>query len=293
MRSSAGLSGASDATVRNLMAPVRACLGTAVREGLIRSNPAYAHMHLRLRVTSGVGAPDWVKTLGGAPVYIYNTQDSVGGTVPRFWTTPVEQAYASLQTSLAAKYDNAPEIQDVTITGCMTIYAEPLIRETSSAVTVHNLLAAGYSSAADARCQDQEIIAHEAWKHTHSSLAFNPYQVINADGTFGVDEAFTQGLMGYCRQMLGDRCTLGNDSIRTPSSNLGPNYPAMYASIHAAGPTSFFQTATPAKVGNLQLTILWAIGQGASDVELPSGYGTMLSSSTIWADNLALSKNAT
>jgi integrase len=30
----------SDATVRNLMAPLRACLGTAVREGLVRSNPA-------------------------------------------------------------------------------------------------------------------------------------------------------------------------------------------------------------------------------------------------------------
>lgn len=30
----------SDATVRNVMAPLRACLSTAVREGLIRSNPA-------------------------------------------------------------------------------------------------------------------------------------------------------------------------------------------------------------------------------------------------------------
>ncbi len=29
----------SDATVRNIMAPLRACLATAVREGLIRSNP--------------------------------------------------------------------------------------------------------------------------------------------------------------------------------------------------------------------------------------------------------------
>ena len=38
--------------------------------------------------------------------------------------------------SLAAKYDSAPEIQDVSITGCMTVYAEPLIRETSSALTV-------------------------------------------------------------------------------------------------------------------------------------------------------------
>ncbi len=259
---------------------------------LIRTNATYAHLHLRLRVTAGVGAPDWVKTLGGAPVYIYNTQDSVGGTVPRFWTAPVEQAYANLQVSLAAKYDSAPEIQDVSITGCMTVYAEPLIRETSSALTIHNLVAAGYTVAADEHCQDAEITAHGAWTHTHSSLAFNPYQVVNADGSSGVDEAFTQALMGYCRQTLGARCVLGNDSIRTPNTTLGPNYPAMYAAIQAAGPASFFQTATPAKVGNLQLTILWAISQGARDVELPSGYGTMLSSNVIGWDTLALSKNA-
>lgn len=30
----------ADSTIRNIMAPLRACLGTAVREGLIRSNPA-------------------------------------------------------------------------------------------------------------------------------------------------------------------------------------------------------------------------------------------------------------
>ena len=30
----------SDSTVRNIMAPLRACLATAVKEGLIRSNPA-------------------------------------------------------------------------------------------------------------------------------------------------------------------------------------------------------------------------------------------------------------
>ena len=120
------------------------------------------------------------------------------------------------------EYDNAPEIQDVSITGCMTIYAEPLIRETSSALTVSDLLAVGYTLAADEHCQDQEIIAHEAWNHTHSSLAFNPYQVINANGTTGVDRVFTQSLMGYCRQMLGYRCTLGNDSIRNSDQHPGP-----------------------------------------------------------------------
>jgi site-specific recombinase XerC len=41
----------SDATVRNIMAPLRACMTTAVREGLIRSNPA-RDVDLPLRPTA-------------------------------------------------------------------------------------------------------------------------------------------------------------------------------------------------------------------------------------------------
>ena len=171
----------------------------------------------------------------------------------------------------------------------MTVYDEPLLRQTSDRQTVLNLLAAGYSVAADHGCQQQEISAHAVWTHTHSSLAFNPYQVINADGSSSVDEPYTASLMAYCRATLGVRCTMGNDSIRTPIDKLGPNYGPMYASLSGSGPNLYFQTAKPSKVGDLAATITWAIGQGASDVELPKGYASMLPASILASDNQALS----
>ena len=103
--------------------------------------------------------------------------------------------------------------------------------------------------------------------HTHSSIALNPYQTISANGSTGVDESFTQTLMTYCRSTLGDRCTLGNNSIRTAS--LGTQYDQMYSAMQASGPGIYFQTAQASLVGDLQSTILWAISEGANDVELP------------------------
>ena len=43
---------------------------------------------------------------------------------------------------------------------------------------------AGFTVGADKVCLSQEIDVHKAvWTHTPSSLAFNPYQQINANGT--------------------------------------------------------------------------------------------------------------
>ncbi len=253
---------------------------------LIQTTPAYASMHLRIRIMAGIDSPGWVESMSGGSVYVYNDQSGTGGDVPRFWTAPVEQAYANLQALLAARYDSNPEIEDVTISACMTVFAEPLIREVSDPTSVSNLLAAGYSEAADETCQEDAIAAQRVWAHTHSSIALNPYQTISADGSTGVDESFTQTLMTYCRSTLGDRCTLGNNSIRTAS--LGTQYDQMYSAMRASGPGIYFQTAQASLVGDLQSTILWAISEGANDVELPSGYASMLSAAQLAADNQAL-----
>ncbi|MGD0448140.1 MAG: hypothetical protein ABSB36_05925 [Candidatus Dormibacteria bacterium] len=256
---------------------------------LIQSNPAYANMHLRIRIMAGIDSPGWVEAMSGGSVDVYNDQSGTGGNVPRFWTAPVEQAYANLQTLLAAEYDNDPEIEDVTIAGCMTVFDEPLILETSDAATVSNLLAAGYTEAADETCQEDAIADQQVWVHTHSSIALNPYQTISADGSTGIDEGFTQTLMAYCRSTLGNRCTLGNNSIRTAS--LGTQYDDMYGAMQATGPGIYFQTAQAGLVGNLQSTIQWAVCEGANDVELPAGYASILSAGQLASDNQALSAN--
>jgi hypothetical protein len=229
-------------------------------------------MSVKIRLLTGVDAPAWVKQIDGAPVSVYSAQDHVGGTIGRFWTADFGRAYNDLWDKLAAKYDAASEIREITASRCMTVFAETFLRDTSDPNTVSNLLAAGFSTAADHICIAQEIAAGSAWKHTRIGVAFNPYQEILAGGTLRTDEAFTSSMMQYCRTVLGPQCVLENNSIRWPP--LDNAYTDMYAAMQALGAPISFQTATEARVGDLAQTLAWAVTTGADAVELPQGYET-------------------
>ncbi len=229
-----------------------------------------ARMGIKVRVYAGVYAPDWVKSLGGAPVAIVDPVTGKSGTIGRFWTDAFGAAYDDLQAKLAARYDSAPEVREVTISRCSTAYPEPFIRDVSSPTTVHALLAAGFTIASDQRCHREEIVSHLVWAQTRSDLSLNPYQVVDDSGRVKGDEAFTDQMMGFCRSTLGARCVLANNSLRTPLQ-----YPDMYDQIHSLGPPIAFQTAVMAKVGNLSTTIGAAVSLGANSLELPVGYQSL------------------
>ena len=233
------------------------------------SHPAHP-FRIKLRITAGVDAPEWAKRLGGSPVDVTSTRPPLSGTVGRFWEPAYQAAYAAFQSALATRYDGVPEIREVVISQCMTFYAEPFIRQTSAPATVRDLLAAGFTTEADRACQESAVRAHLAWKRTRSDLTVNPYQAIEPDGTTRVDESFTEGLMAYCRQVLGPRCVLENNSIRDPIQRGA--YPAMYARMQAMGRPMAFQLATMSRVGSLTGAISLAAGYGAEAVELPQGY---------------------
>ncbi len=223
---------------------------------------------VKLRIYAGRGAPDWAKSLGGDPIDIVEPVDDVASTIGRFWTPDLKLAYGELMTKLAERYDHVPELREVTVSGCMTTYAEPLLRGAASDFTRSQLLAAGFNVADDHACQRGAIDAHQVWSTTHSSLAVNPYQQINADGSWRVDEQFTEDLLDYCVTSLGARCTMENNSIR--DANLGSDYRAMYAHMQASGAPITFQTAVLRKVGSLCATLDWARSVGAEAVELPT-----------------------
>jgi hypothetical protein len=225
----------------------------------------HLNLGIRARILAGVNAPDWVKTLGGPAVPVAGTQTTVQGTIGRFWTDPFGAAYDDLQRKLAAKYDDVPEVREVTASRCTTLFAEPLIRQTSDAATVSGLLGAGYDDSADDRCQHEMIDAHQVWIHTRTGVAFNPYQHPGGDPS---DTAGTLRYMQYCRQVLGPRCVLENNSIRWPPI---PTYDTMYQAMSRMGPPISFQTAGPARIGNLPMTLQWAVQQGADAVELSPG----------------------
>ena len=240
-------------------------------------NAAGAHLGLKIRLYAGIYAPDWVKSIGGPPIEVRDPSSGESGTIGRFWTEDFGRAYQQLQEKLAALYDSVPEIREVTISRCTTVFAEPFIRDVSDPLTAANLLGAGFNTTADSTCLAEQIEAHQAWHRTRSDLAVNPYQVLDPAAGFRSNEAVTETVMSYCRQVLGPRCVLENNSIRVPPQ---VNYAKMYAAMSALGPPIAFQTATMRKVGDLLGTISYAAGLRASSVELPSGF-TAYSPSTL------------
>ncbi len=221
---------------------------------------------LKIRLLAGTSAPLWAKQIGGEPVAVLDPSTGVAGTIGRFWTADFGAAYSELMTKLAAKYDSTPEVREITISRCTTVFAEPFIRDAGSPMTVSNLLAAGFTVAADQQCHRDEIAAHDVWKSTRSDLSFNPYQVIGGPKR-ETDEAFTEQMMELCRSALGARCVLANNSLRVP-----PQYSDMYNRMKELGPPIAFQTASLSRIGNLSQTLDVAISLGAGSVELPVGF---------------------
>jgi len=249
----------------------------------------HTHLALKIRVYAGVWAPQWAKQLGGAPVSVTNPQGGATGTVGRFWTAAFGAAYNELESLLAAKYDTVSEIREVTISRCTTFYDEPFIRDAGDPATIDALIAAGYTTSADETCQREEIDAATVWHHTHSDLALNPYEAIGPGGGVVTDELFTESMMEYCRQVLGDACVLENNSLRYPVQ--GASYESMYASMSLLGAPLAFQTATASRVGDLTATLAYAVSLGANSVELPGGYAAIGTPATFASATRLLAAN--
>jgi hypothetical protein len=228
---------------------------------------------VKLRVLAGVSSPAWAKRRGGPPVRLRDPQSGRAGTVPRFWTPAFGRAYGALQRRLAARYDHDPVLAEVVISRCTTFYAEPFVRQASSARNRHALFDAGYTVAKDKACHRAEVDAHRAWARTRAGYALNPAQLVLHHG-MRVDDRFTVAMMRYCRSRLGDRCVLENNSIRSPIRSLDAggraHYRKMYRAMARYGRPLAFQTATAERLGRCAKTLGWAADRGAAYVELPA-----------------------
>jgi hypothetical protein len=234
-------------------------------------------MVLKLRVYTGTEAPEWAKQLGGPPVPLVDPADGQTITIGRFWTEPFGRAYADFQGLLAARYDDVAEIRETVISRCTTVFAEPFIRQTAAAENLTTYAAAGLNDETDLRCFKEQVDAHDVWKQTRSDLAVSPYQSVQAKAAArdegraqrGGDLAIPEQVMRYCRERLGPRCVLENNSLRIEPR---AQYEQLYEVMQGLGRPLAFQTATGDKVGNLADTISRAADLGAASVELPISY---------------------
>lgn len=237
---------------------------------------------IRMRVFSGRFAPDWLKRELGSVTW-KETEDLEKGVfqIPKFWTTAYQTEYKKFLTALSSRYDGNPRVSEITMAMCMTTYAEPMIRQTRSVENKNNALSNGYSYLDDYGCLKNEVslfdnrpdsvTAGRLFANTRVTLAVNPFQGFNPpSGRNAMND--TLSFMRYCRDVLGSRCVLGNNSIRYPA--ISGSYGQIYTQQKALGKTLYYQTATPPKIGDWKRTMEWAIAQGASSIELNSGYGS-------------------
>jgi len=102
---------------------------------------------------------------------------------------------------------------------------------------------------------------------------------------------FSEQMMDYCRAQLTGRCVLENHSIRAVQDQ-GPSYDRLYSFLDARGGPIAFQTAAPERVGDLGVTLRWAVDHGAANVELPTSYRTTVTPAAILSMNRDLIANA-
>ena len=138
---------------------------------------------LRLRVESGIYAPDWVKAMSGGPVAVTSPSGETG-TVSRWWTLPVEAAYTAFIAKLAAYTDSIPEIREVTVGATMEFFGEIFVRfPTQNAAA---LTAAGFTQAADIAAMESSFKAYLPFQHTTTQIDVNTYQQLTGGGNIAV-----------------------------------------------------------------------------------------------------------
>lgn len=241
---------------------------------------------IRLRILAGLYTPSWVLSRAGTLRWAEtHTGKLLYYTIPRWWTPAYNAAYTAFQTRLAAELGAYPNVQEVAVTQCMTIYGEPFMRQ-SGLRNGTTIKATDYTYTSDLSCLYSSITSTAAiWPNQRVSLAVNPFQGFRPPST---DRKLldTFAIMRFCRGTLGDRCVLGNNSLRgtttatmtcpggavVPASGQEGGYNETYCELRRLGAPLYFQTARPSAIGSWQATLDRAVTYGASNVELNTDY---------------------
>lgn len=220
----------------------------------------------RVRLDCGRYAPGWVKNEVGS-VTLYEPQGGMTDTIPRWWTDRYRALYERLLRWLASRYDGV--IPALFGGAAMTFYNEPCLRQLAHLPNRQALKAAGYTWQADIEAQVAFIqMQHDIFKRTRLAYAFNPYQRLNADGSYTFDMGLTRTLMETVRRV--PTSIIQNNSLRIPVQSNG-GYDELYAMLREFGHPLSFQTAAINRVGDLDATVDTAIEWGAHLVEIPDG----------------------
>lgn len=230
---------------------------------------------ISIRLDCGRWSPTWAQEWGTVTI-----TDRTGATFtcPQWWQQGYIDAYEELIERLAALYDG--RILDITVSGTMTEYAEPLIRQAPQAATQATLEAAGFTTDLDAAAIEASMRAHAvAFESTRSVFAFNPAHTLN-DGVWKVGDLnqTLEWIDMFCELLGKKHGIIGNDSLNMYRLENSANYVAMYDYMwtkRALGFPVAIQTATWDVVGGRLIEAMqYARRHKVHLLELPLKFAT-------------------
>jgi len=225
------------------------------------ANPGHP-LTVKMRVFGGFAAPDWAKSLDGAPISVPGDPTRpVGGTLGRYWLADYEQQWTAFQAALAQHYDKNDLVSQVAVTSCNTITGEPFIID---GTVVTALTTAGWTQNEQVQCVEGALGNYAAWQRTPVDFTMNPSPLSGA----------TQTVVSQCAQTVvtGELplCILDNhgltDSVTTQQASLYASISAAWQLYDGAVPVDF-QTIGPNGF-NLCTAIGIAVGHHAQSVEV-------------------------
>jgi hypothetical protein len=227
---------------------------------------------VKLRIWAGGAAPAWAKALGGGPVSIDTPTAQL--TTGRWWTRGYRRAWSSFQRALADAYDDDPLIGAVAVTSCATLTAEPFVASPYRPL-LQELVADGWSTAAQQRCLDGAFHDYAGWVMTPIDYTFSSMLSVTPAGAIaGPDLSFVEATMRRCaalRRTTGRQCILSNHAFTSSvaSSRSAPVYVEM-ARLYRADPAGTeidLQTNSPGNFGGCGAIDL-AVADHASSLEV-------------------------
>lgn len=233
-------------------------------------------MPIKVRLYCGIYAPDWLINKS-----YFMARDE---KIPKYWDPVFINAFADIQSKLAAIYDEVPEIREVVNGGTGITTAENFIRPFSNRPggqkVAQLILSEGYTKEKDANAIYKSYEAMKPWKNTLISVCFSSYQYLDNSGRAYETAAGTFPFIDKFVKMFGSQAVIGNNGLRTTEGRHGEDFEVggeryqlynYFKKLHQNGVKIYFQTASTKRGGgDLSALIEEGIKYGAIYIELPT-----------------------
>ena len=260
--------------------PTRGTFNFSYIDGRTATAQKYG-MGVRLRVIAGVNAPDWAKSIDGAPMPAYDHQRKVETTIGRFWTTDYQTAWQELQRALAARYDANPIVREINVSGTGVISAEVMLLMANDKVPSTGQtngsywLANGYTEAARQAALTNDInFMAVIWAHTRVDLGLDAMQTLDPTGKTSASTTTALSMWDTARAAH-PNLNAFNTGFGVPVINgTSPQLTVIYNQVLAEKAPFDVQTLNLTQgLGDPTIVLPWAASHGMLSMELPGGKG--------------------